>query len=244
MQPALQPSRPPTNGESGQEPENLALLYQGLLTGIARLQAGRQHITDGESFRRRTKAALQEVERDAVAAGYDREDVRDTHFAVVAFLDSVILHSNDPARAEWERKPLQQDLFGQADAGVVFFEKLDHFRSRRDSERLADILEVYLLCLLLGFEGRYSGGLRGELEGIAENVRRRIDDIRGSTRPLSPSGGLPAEMERVEAAPPNNSKPLRTMALGAVIFSVVLFLLGTLNLMLMSDEVRGVLGQR
>jgi len=61
--------------------------------------------------------------------------------------------------------------------GVVFFEKLERFCSRRDSEQLADILEVYLLCLLLGFEGRYSGSLRGELDSIAEKVRRRIDSI-------------------------------------------------------------------
>src|SRR2546421_3353924 len=133
--------------------ENLALFYQGLFTGIVRVQARRQHIPEAEIFRRRTKAALQEVERDAIAAGYDGADVRETHFAVVAFLDSVILNSNDPIRAEWERQTLQEELFGQSDAGVVFFEKLERFRLRRDSDQLADILEVYLLCMLLGFEG-------------------------------------------------------------------------------------------
>ena len=70
---------------------------------------------------------------------------------------------------------------------MVFFEKLEQFRSRRDSPQLADILEVYLLCLLLGFEGRYSGGLRGELDSIAERVTRRIDDIRGRSGQLSPN---------------------------------------------------------
>ena len=65
---------------------NLALLYEGILTSIVRLQASRQQIPDAESFKKRTKAALQEVERDAVAAGYDGGDVRETHFAVVAFL--------------------------------------------------------------------------------------------------------------------------------------------------------------
>src|SRR5205814_7622246 len=80
--------------------ENLALLYQGLLTGIVRVQARRQHISDCEAFRRRTLSALQEVERDAVAAGYDASDIRDTHLAVVAFLDSVVLNSNDLIAAE------------------------------------------------------------------------------------------------------------------------------------------------
>ena len=177
--------------------ENLALLYEGLLTGIVRLQARRQHVRDGESFRKRTKATLQEIERIAVSSGYDGDDLRETHFAVVAFLDSVVLHLDDPldapVRSEWERKTLQEELFGQTDAGVTFFEKLERFRLRRDSEQLADVLEIYLLCLLLGFEGRYSGGLRGELESIMEKVRRRIDDIRGRSRQISPSASLPPD---------------------------------------------------
>jgi type VI secretion system protein ImpK len=216
--------------------ENLALLYQGLLTGIVRMQAGRQRITDGEAFRRRTKSALQDVEREATAAGYDGEDIRDTHFAIVAFLDSVVLHSNDPARAEWERRTLQEELFGQAVAGVVFFEKLERFRARRDSERLADILEVYLLCMLLGFEGRYSGGSRGDLESTVETVRRRIDDIRGRSRQISPAGGLPSEPARAEPVKPQQFHRFRIAALAAVIFTLLLFLCLKLNLIWSSDQ--------
>ena len=216
--------------------ENLALLYQGLLTGIVRMQAGRQRITDGESFRRRTKSALQDVERDATAAGYDGEDIRDTHFAIVAFLDSVVLHSNDPARAEWERRTLQEELFGQAVAGVVFFEKLERFRARRDSERLADILEVYLLCLLLGFVGRYSGGLRGDLESTVETVRRRIDDIRGPSRHLSPAGSLPSEPAPAEPGKPQQFNRFRVIILAAVIFTVLWFVFLKVWLLLSSNQ--------
>jgi type VI secretion system protein ImpK len=210
--------------EASPSRENLALLYQGLLTGIVRLQSQRQHISDGESFRRRTKATLQEVEQVAVAAGYDVRDLKDTHFAVVAFLDSVVLHSKDPVRAEWERKTLQEDLFGKSDAGVVFFEKLEHFRSRRDSAQLADIVEVYLLCLLLGFEGRYSGGSRGELDGIMQRARMRIQDIRGQRRQISPAGGLP--LEPAPVAPVQHSTgQFRLVTLGAVILTILCFAL-------------------
>src|SRR5450755_4029895 len=117
--------------------DRLPLLYQGLLTGAVRVQVGRQPVLNADALRKRTKAALEDVERDAVVAGYDRSDVRDTHFAVVAFLDAVVLNSVEPMRAEWERQTLQQDLFGQADAGIVFFERLNHFLSRRDSLHLA-----------------------------------------------------------------------------------------------------------
>ena len=218
--------------------ENLALLYQGLLTGIVRVQARRQQIPDGEAFRRRTLAALQEVERDAVAASYDGSDVRDTHFAVVAFLDSVVLNSNDSVATEWKRRILQEELFGQTDAGVVFFEKLEHFRSRRDSQQLADILEVYLLCLLLGFEGRYSGGLRGELDSITERVRRRIDDIRGRTSEISPNACLP--LDGTSAAPTRRlpDRRFRFVTLGAVIFTILCFVLLKWQLFWTSEQVR------
>jgi type VI secretion system protein ImpK len=218
--------------------ENLALLYQGLLTGIVRLKAQRQQIPDSETFRKRTKATLQEVERVAVATGYGVSDVRDTHFAVVAFLDSVILHSKDPIGAEWKRKTLQEELFGQTDAGVVFFEKLEQFRSRRDSPQLADILEVYLLCLLLGFEGRYSGGQRGELEGIIQSLRMRIEYIRGREDQISPAGSLPPALAP-QATPPGNRKDrLRLVTLGLVIFTLVCFWILRLNLISLSEELR------
>ena len=217
--------------------ENLALLYQGLLIGVLRLKTQRHHIPDIEVFRKRTISALQEVERVASAAGYDSRDVRDTHFAVVAFLDSVILNSKDPVRVEWERKPLQQELFGQTDAGLVFFEKLEQFRSRRDSEQLADILEVYLLCLLLGFEGRYAGAPRGEMEGITESLRMRIDYIRGKEVPLSPSGLEPSSALLPAAV--QVRKDHTKLAVACVIFfTVLLFWIFKLNLNSVSEGIR------
>lgn len=223
-------------GEAPRSSANLALMYEGLLTGIARLQAGRQHVQDCESFRRRTKATLQEIEQAAVTAGYDGRDVRETHFAVVAFLDSVVLHSDDAVRTEWARRTLQEELFGQTDAGLVFFEKLESFRLRRDSEQLADILEVYLLCLLLGFEGRYSGGLRGELEATMERLRRRIEDIRGRSRQISPFGALPPDPTPAAPVKHQLANRLRLVALGAIIVAVVCFLTLKLSLILTSEH--------
>ncbi len=220
--------------------ENLALSYQGLLTGIVRIQAGRQSVTDAETFRKRTKAALEEVQRDAVKLGYDSADVRETHFAVVAFLDSVILNSNQPIRAEWERQTLQEELFGQSDAGVVFFEKLERLRSLRDSAQLADILELYLLCLLLGFEGRFSGGLRGELYSITERLRSRIDDIRGKSYRLSPLG-LPEPSAVALAALPLRSIPYRSIMIGAILLSLVLFIAAKVDLIWTGDQIRSKL---
>src|SRR6267378_5032858 len=229
--------------EAGEGPSasgNLALLYEGLLTGIVRLQASRQHISDAESFRKRTKATLSDIEHVAVPAGYDGQDIKDTHFAVVALLDSVVLHSNDAIRAEWERKPFEEEMFGETRAGVVFFEKLERLHARRDSEQLANILEVYLLCLLLGFEGQYSGGLRGELESIIERTKRRIDNIRQPSRYISPAGMLPAD-----PAPPvsqdQRSDRFRLIALAAIVFTIVCFLAFKLDLVWTAEQLRSKL---
>jgi type VI secretion system protein ImpK len=229
--------------EAGEGPSasgNLALLYEGLLTGIVRLQASRQHISDGESFRKRTKATLNEIEHVAIPSGYDGQDIKDTHFAVVAFLDSVVLHSNDAVRAEWERKSLQEELFGQAVAGEVFFEKLERFHQRRDSEQLANILEVYLLCLLLGFEGRYSGGLRADLENVVDRTKRRIENIRGRSRQLSPAAVLPTDPARQV---PQDRLPdrFRLFALAAIVFTILCFIAFKIDLVWTAEALRSKL---
>jgi len=232
---------PADAADRGQAPESLALLYQGLFTGIVRLQSRRQQLPDAGAFRRRTMGTLQEIERAARSSGYDGRDVMDTHFAVVAFLDSVILNSNDPIRPEWERKTLQEELFGKTDAGVVFFEKLEQLFSRPDSSQLADILEVYLLCLLLGFQGRYSGPQRAELDGTAERLRSRIERIRGQRRELSPCGKLLEEDATAEPARPLAASTYRryaVVAVAAMVFTAVCFLFFFWNLASMSEGVR------
>lgn len=180
--------------------DTLALLFQGIFTGIVRIQAGKQPLSDLETFRRRMKTALQEVEREALSAGYNSADLRDAQFAVVALLDESILSSKEPGREQWRAQPLNNELFGQAIAGEVFFDKLNSLSGRGDSIQLADVLEVYLLCLLLGFEGRMSGSYRGEALVLGEKLRRRIEAIRGTDYKLSPPLEFAAAPQRVIAA--------------------------------------------
>ena len=229
------------NDEQSRSSENLAFLYQGLLTIIVRLQAGREQMPEAQSFRARAKKLLTDVERDARRIGYDADDVKDTHLAVTTFLDSVVLHSTEAGRAEWERQSLAEELFGIADAGEVFFDKLDDLRGRRDSQHLADILEVYLLCLLLGFEGRYAGGLRGELNAVKDKTRRRIDDIRGKPGRLSPTGLLPDTAMRPEPALRLGNSPRRyaLIALAAVVATILCFILLKLDLVWETERVSG-----
>src|SRR5260221_12837085 len=104
--------------------DTLGLHYQGILTGIVRIQVGQQPLTDAETFRKRMKSALEQIEKEARAAGYGSAEIRDAEFAVVAFLDETILSSKDRKAEEWRKRPLNVELFGQAIAGDVFFDKL------------------------------------------------------------------------------------------------------------------------
>src|SRR5215471_11608320 len=186
--------------------DNLALLYQPFLVVVVRLQSKRERIGDALSFRRRMKTALQEIERNATALNYDFQDSQDAHLAVVAFLDEVVLGSDDAARGEWVRFPLAHDLMGQPAAGEVFFERLEGLlRSAKDSTQLADLLEIYLLCMVLGFEGKYSGDERPKLHAVMERTRSKIEAIRQRRgRRLSPEGQLPEELP-----PPKPTQPAR-----------------------------------
>jgi type VI secretion system protein ImpK len=211
-------------------PENLALLYQGLLTGIVRIRSGRQPMVNPEMFRRRTKEALAEVTREAMKRNYAAEHTMETDFALIALLDEVILSSHDPSRDVWAQKPLQEELFGISTAGEIFFTRIERLLNRPDSVELADMLEVYYLCLLLGFEGQYVGGNKSELHLLSDRLRLRIERIRGSDPRFSPAAGLPDEPVAV-AAPDKLAGQLKIAAMALAGAAVFIFVVGSVYLL-------------
>ena len=174
-------------------PDNLALLFQDVLTAIVRLRANRQGVTDADAFRHHTREALKTAASQALAAGYTADDTRHATFAAVAFLDESVLNSQNPIFAEWLRKPLQAELFGTHTAGEEFFVSLQQLLGRGDSADLADLIEIHYLCMLLGFSGRYSAGNRGELAQIMNFTGEKIRRIRGRFGALSPAWQPPKE---------------------------------------------------
>jgi len=162
--------------------DNLALIFQEVLTAIVRLRSNRQELSDAESFRfymrEAIKTALQEARNKA---GYNADDIKMATLALVGFLDESVLNLRNPMFADWPRKPLQEELFGIHMAGEIFFRNLEALMGRSDSGDLADVLEVHYLCLLLGFGGRYSIGGKGELQAVTSATGERIRRIRGAS---------------------------------------------------------------
>ena len=165
----------------------LALSLQEPFTTIARLRANRQVAADADSFRTRIKQVLAAAEQEARQAGYAADDIRLALFAVIAFLDETVLNSGQAMFAGWPSRPLQQEVFGVHMAGELFFQYLQQLLGRQDSEDLADVLEVYELCLLLGYKGRYSASHGAELQILAGQVSEKIERVHGGPGELSPA---------------------------------------------------------
>lgn len=220
----------------------LALLYQSILTGIVRLQAKRQSLSDPVTFRRRIKDALEDVQRESAASGYSVKETRDAEAAAAAFLDEAILSLSGPTRDAWAEKPLSVELYGEATAGEVFFERLEELRTESDSVHLADVLEVYLLCILLGFEGKYSGPLRSQGRNIADRVRAQIDTIRGTNYRLSPTLRFPDAAEPVPTPAPDNRRWLWPIS-AAVTAAAAVFVLCKVSLWWRLGNLESMLSQ-
>ncbi|MDX1392801.1 MAG: DotU family type IV/VI secretion system protein [Gemmatimonadota bacterium] len=209
--------RPGPAGATGR----LAQCFQEALTVVVRIRANRQAATDPGVFRRHIKQLLFVADSQAREAGYGAEDVRSATYACVAFIDESVLNSSQAMFAGWARQPLQEEIFEHHTAGEIFFDNLRELLGRRDSGELADLLEVYQLCLLLGFRGRYVRGDSGELRELIASTSRRIEEIRGRPGPISPRWAPPRD--EVEARADPWIGRLGLVAAGTFLLGIILF---------------------
>jgi len=179
----------------------LALALQEAMTATVRLRTEQQMAADADAFRTHIKRLMSSAHEIARRAGYSSEDVKLAIYAFTAFLDESVLNSPQPMFAEWHSQPLQEEIFGGHMGGEIFFENLTNLFERGDTDDAADVLEIYQLCLLLGFQGRYSHD-PNQLRGLISDVETKIQRIRGNTGELSPSwapppgDAVPASMDR------------------------------------------------
>jgi type VI secretion system protein ImpK len=93
---------------------------------------------------------LQKMVGDCRARGVAEADVQAAHYALVAFIDDCVLKSNWAGRAEWMNNPLQLQLYREFAAGENFFA---YMNALLQYPKTPASLEVYYLCLTLGFTG-------------------------------------------------------------------------------------------
>ena len=220
---------------------SLASCYENSLTTILRL-AGlqQQSMPNSQGFRNSIRAALKTAMEEAKAYGYSSEINQLAFFAAVALLDESVLKLQSPAFADWAQKPMQEEMFGHNRAGEVFFEHLRTLLARQDSHEGADCLEVYTLCMLLGFKGQYAlssgsadyfsgqgaggqGASRpsGEIQTLIRQAREKINRIRGQAAFLPDGAPLP-EVKQT-AAIDRWSRGLGIVAISLLVLALLVY---------------------
>jgi type VI secretion system protein ImpK len=107
--------------------------------------------------RQQRVSMLDRMVATARAARVPDADIAEARYALVAFMDEQILKSEWAGRTEWMQEPLQLQLYREYTAGENFFVRL---RSLLSTGNRTFALEVYYLCLALGFRG--ASGAQGE----------------------------------------------------------------------------------
>jgi type VI secretion system protein ImpK len=142
-------------------------------------------LPSAEIMKRRIATLLEDMDRRGAELGIPKPDLDEARYAIVAFIDEQLFKAPWAGRQEWMLEPLQLVHFNENTAGEGFFTRLDALE--RDPKRL-HVLEVYFLCLTLGFQGKYA--VRGG-DGLGAVVDR-LAAMLGRATPqgdiLSPRG--------------------------------------------------------
>ena len=119
---------------------------------ILRLKSG--IVQPSNDLRPKIAQMLVDFEKRADRYRFSPKIVQVARFALASFVDETVLTNNFPLKDEWEKYPLQLEYFGEQLAGNKFFDKLEAML--KQIEVTQDAVEIYYVCMLLGFKGRYA----------------------------------------------------------------------------------------
>jgi type VI secretion system protein ImpK len=103
-----------------------------------------------EQVRSNINRLITQSEKHLEGGAFSQDDFNLARFAVFAWMDEAVLASGWEGRQLWQREQLQRQYYQTADAGELFFERLNAIGPHQ-----RDVREVYYLCLSLGFTGQY-----------------------------------------------------------------------------------------
>ncbi len=142
---------------------------------------------DEARLRQKIKDLFDSWRRKCQRAETETQDIEAAQFAFVAFLDETIITSDWVQRDAWIANPLQMEYYNRFDAGEEFFSRLEDLRQRPKSH--ASVLEIYYLCMAMGFEGKYQLHDKEKLRWIIEDTYNELRQISGrAVEKLSPHG--------------------------------------------------------
>lgn len=169
------------------------LLYDGF--HMLLLLKYRYEPENSKEFGQRIASFLDTFERQAKKHNFSAEDIYDAKYAFCATVDEAVLSSSLAIRSDWERRPLQVTLFTDQLAGEHFFDKLEEARNRGNQR--VNALEVFHMCLMLGFKGRYLLEGPEKIKYLTAQLGEQIRHIRGKAAPFSPHWASPDNIANV-----------------------------------------------
>jgi type VI secretion system protein ImpK len=188
-----------------------------------------------ETLRSRIDEQLRSLDVRCRQEDIPQEDVQLAKYAIVAFIDEMVLTSSWPLKDAWADKPLQLAYFNDFSAGEEFYNKVDALRGQKKNS----VLEVYYLCLALGFRGKYV-----DLQGM-EKKKTLLDTIlremKGTTSPQAQ--GLSPGWQPPDALPSLvRNFPAWLVAAACGLFLLFLFIVFSTLLGWQTDGVLKTLG--
>ncbi len=144
-----------------------------------------QELAAPDMLRQRINAMLASISQRARQTDVPETDVKEVVYALAAFIDEQILRSQWSGRQQWMAQPLQLLFFNENTAGEGFFDRLRMLQQTPGKEH---IVQIYYLCLALGFQGKY--GIQGAdaLGAVQENARAATLATLPSSEIISPAG--------------------------------------------------------
>ena len=170
MQSAVVEHQPAGGRRRSRSGTDLVTIASPVLEIVLKLQAGL--ITPSNELRPMVQGLLAEMEQRGATLRYSEEQIKAVKFALTAFVDETVLTANHPLSKEWEKYPLQLEYFREHLAGVKFFERLDELLKNVEAE--AGVVEVYYVCMLLGFKGQHKVYMEDKLQAIIENTAAQL----------------------------------------------------------------------
>jgi type VI secretion system protein ImpK len=184
------------------------------------IRSGNVELPACQTLKRRVLLLFETLKNQADRAHVSPTDVEDVRYALAAYIDEMVQYADWEGKHEWAAHPLQAQLFGESRAGVGFFDRLQEVRRRSPAA-----LEVYYLCLTLGFQGEYGISGSHELDDLIEDLQREL--TRGTPKKLSPHGSRPETAGLAGKGFPLLPVAGALVLLAIIIVSVLYILLGS-----------------
>jgi type VI secretion system protein ImpK len=152
---------------------------------LASQLANARDLPSAEVLQQRVSSLFDQMARKCREAGLPEEDANEAKYAITAFTDEQIFRSAWPGRQQWMSQPLQLIYFNENTAGEGFFQRMAALQNQPSR---AHVLEVYYLCLCLGFQGQYAVRGGEGLGPIVDQLAARLGAGAGSSEVISPHG--------------------------------------------------------